>query len=287
MGCARAIWMLLTVAAFYTPLVKGYPHGYLKHKSKNAVGCPQLDDSHIVIVPSNCNKSDGSITGITVTGTGTIKFTWYDSDLGVVGNSADLIGVAPGTYQLKVQDQSKCAPVVKYYIVGQASPVIIDDSKVNIQPAGCGNTGSITNVIVKNGNQYQWLDATKNQVATTIDLINVASGYYTLVASNADGCSSSETFLVTSSIAFPQVAKIDTILGICDRTPGTITLTFNPRQGDPVYTYSFYDNDGLKQIATGAVIYTDGTPVKVTLPIKLPNHPYTLILIDPHGCTTV
>jgi gliding motility-associated-like protein len=294
MKCTPVLWLLFAITTFYSPVVKSEPNGHLKYKPKTTAGCPQIDDSHIIITPSDCNGSNGGITGITASGTGTLKFTWYDSDLVVVGKNADLAGVPPGKYKLSVQDQSKCTPTIKYYTVGQASPVVIDDSEIKIKPSGCGNTGSITNIIVKNGGQYQWLDAFQTQVSATLDLKNVGSGYYTLVASNANGCSSTATYQVPNSISFPQVARIDTANGFCNGLIGSLTLTINASAGDPPYTYvvldatgqQVYDIGGNNPIS-GTIVYSDGTPIKITFPIYSPNSPYSLVVANPNNCSTV
>lgn len=292
MKCVRVLWLLFAITAFYSSVVKGDPK-YLNYKLKAKVGCPQIEDSHIIITPSDCNGRTGSITGITATGTGTLKFTWYDPDLVVVGKNADLLGVPPGKYKLTVQDQSKCTPTDKYYIVGQASPVLIDEDKIKIQPSGCGNTGSITNLVVKNGDQYQWLDAYKTPMGTKLDLKNVASGYYTLVASNAGGCSSTATYQVPNSISFPQVARIDTVGGVCNGLVGTLTLSINASAGSSPYTYNVLDATGqqvyddLGNPISGLIVYSDGTPIKITFPVYTSNSVYSLVVANPDNCSTV
>ena len=98
----------------------------------NNAGCPQIDDNNIAVFPATCNASDGKITGITATGTGTIRFLWYDSENDLVGTAADLIGVPAGIYTLAVSNQSKCTAVKKSYVIGVKNAVVFDDINTSI-----------------------------------------------------------------------------------------------------------------------------------------------------------
>src|ERR1700749_5358178 len=75
--------------------------------------CPAVDDSEIAISNATCGGSDGSITGITGTGSGTLQFTWYDFNNNIVGTDADLLNVRAGYYKLQVKDSTKCLPATK------------------------------------------------------------------------------------------------------------------------------------------------------------------------------
>lgn len=64
-----------------------------------------------VVSPSNCGASDGSITGITVTGSGTLTYTWTNAALVVVSTSTtspDLLNQPSGNYTLTVTTALGC-----------------------------------------------------------------------------------------------------------------------------------------------------------------------------------
>ena len=69
-------------------------------------GTPMIDTSMMVITSGNCQQSDGSITGITVSGGfAPYQFLWNGVDLG----SIDLMNGAPGMFTLTVVDSNGCS----------------------------------------------------------------------------------------------------------------------------------------------------------------------------------
>jgi gliding motility-associated-like protein len=268
-------------------VANGASWDFLKSKKEISLACAQIDDSQVVIYPSSCTIADGSIKGIIATGTGTITFAWLASDKTPVGHSADLLNVAPGTYTLQVRDESKCLVATKTYIVGQRNNIVIDETQSKIKPASCNATdGSVTGLNISNAVQYQWFTATKRQVASTADLTNVVNGLYTLTVTGADGCSTTKTYEVPSSGHFPQPTHIDTTIGTCNLSAGTITLTYNPAPADPPYAYYGQTPSG-GQVVSGVLQYGDGTPVKIDIPIQEPDLPITFYLSDPAYCTII
>ncbi len=156
---AMALVMIIDMGL---PVANGASWNFLIFNKIVTLACPQIDDSNIVIYPSSCNKADGTITGITGTGTGTMTFTWLNGEKDIIGHGADLLNVAPGTYTLELRDQSKCLAATKTYTVGQRNNIVIDESQLKIKAAGCNATdGSVTGLNITNAVQYQWLTATK------------------------------------------------------------------------------------------------------------------------------
>jgi gliding motility-associated-like protein len=250
----------------------------------NKLDCPQINDNNIAIFPATCNTSDGKITGITATGTGTIRFLWYNSENDLVGTAADLIGVPSGIYTLAVSDQSKCTAVKKSYIIGIKNAVVFDDSNISIKPSSCNkNDGAVTGINVVNAVKYQWFNAANVVIAITPDLENVASGDYTLTATNAAGCSASNTYAVPSSALFPAITHIDTAIGSCGGIAGKLTLTFNSEPTDPIYSYAFINSTG-GVVSSGDILYTPDGPTKITLELGTPNVNYSLVVTDPKLC---
>ncbi len=156
---------------------------------KNTTG-PNIDQSKVAIQPTNCGQSAGSITNLTVAGTGTLKYIWWNSQQQTVSNTQDLTNQPAGNYKLEVTDDSQCGPVYTTELtIPETNGIVMDESKAQTTVADCSNNnGSVTGIIVSGATQYQWLDGNNKIVGTAADLQNIAPGTYTLTASNSFGC---------------------------------------------------------------------------------------------------
>ena len=245
--------------------------------------CPTIDDSNVLTTPSTCNGSDGSITGITGTGTGTLKFTWYNFSHVVVGTTRDLINVPAGYYQLELKDSSKCLAATKPYYIDVKNPLLIDTSNIVITPPGCNQpNGSITGIVATNATQYQWTDSKGKVISNTKDLTNVVAGDYTFIASNATGCTISGNYSVTNGSYAPAIYYTTITNSDCMHT-GAFTAAFNVKPTDPLYLYSITNSSGeVKQ--SGAIGYIPNDTARISL-TKLAPDTYTLTTIGSSNCS--
>ncbi|MDB5087265.1 MAG: hypothetical protein JWR09_1259 [Mucilaginibacter sp.] len=184
---------------------------------KNTTG-PNIDQSTAIKQSTNCGQSTGSITNVTVTGTGTLKYIWINSQQQQVGFDKDLLNQPAGTYKLQVTDDTQCGPIYTTDIViPETNGVTLDESKVQTSIASCSqNNGSITGITFSGATKFQWVDANNQVVATTADLKNAVAGDYTFIASNNFGCSkTSKVYHVDQQapVQFPQYAA--TIVPSC------------------------------------------------------------------------
>ncbi|MFH1319257.1 MAG: gliding motility-associated C-terminal domain-containing protein [Bacteroidota bacterium] len=114
---------------------------------------PTIDSGSMTIGSSNCGNSDGSITGITISG-GTPAYTyeWVNSSLTVVGgDSADLVNVPSDSYTLTLTDVNGCSVTSGPHIIGDVgappaptpsspSPYCSGDSIADLTATGTGGT---------------------------------------------------------------------------------------------------------------------------------------------------
>ena len=195
----------------------------------NNVSGPNIDQSKAAIQSTSCGQSTGSITGLVVTGTGTLSYIWWNSQQQKVGTSQDLLNQPAGTYKLEVTDQSQCGPVyTTNLIIPQTNGIMLDETNAQITPAKCtGNNGSVTGIQVTGATQYQWAGATNTVVGTAINLTNVGAGSYTLTASNGFGCTvSSKTYAVPSLPPTKYPVYANTIVMACYQgSNGSVSVT--------------------------------------------------------------
>ncbi|MCH8330982.1 MAG: hypothetical protein IH946_06330 [Bacteroidetes bacterium] len=95
---------------------------------------PDFNTGSMVIDSSTCSNSDGSITGIIVSGGAPpLTYEWVDDFLTVVGgDSAHLLNVPSGSYTLTVTDSNDCTTSDSVFI-----DEIIFDLQINSQSTAC------------------------------------------------------------------------------------------------------------------------------------------------------
>jgi gliding motility-associated-like protein len=237
---------------------------------KNTTG-PNINQTSAKVQSTNCGEATGSITNISVTGSGTLKYSWTNEQQQQIGTDKDLLNQPAGTYKLQVTDDTQCGPIYTTDIViPETNGITLDESKVQTSIASCSqNNGSITGITFSGATKFQWIDANNQVVATTADLKNAASGDYTFTASNNFGCSkTSKVYHVDlqAPVQFPQYAA--TIAPAC-----------------------FKDNDGSINVVTNDLVkaerWVNSQGATVGNQASLLNTPagtYQLYLTDQNGC---
>ncbi len=166
----------------------------------NTVNGPILDVTNLLINSSHCAQNDGSTTGITVSG-GTPNYT-YQWNGNAALNTINLSNVPAGNYSLTVTDAAGCTDVETLIITEVGGPIIDATGLVVLQPT-CISTGQISGLVaVPQGNAtvtYAWTNTT----LTTIDLVDLFEGSYTLTVTDNFGCQSAYGPIVLTEPAGP------------------------------------------------------------------------------------
>jgi hypothetical protein len=132
-----------------------------------APSCPGETNATIGIVPSN--------------GVGPYTISWSNSQ---TGNT--ITNLAPGTYTVTITDNNgKIATAT--VVVNDPAPITVTIDKVgnNLNAYGAGGTAPYT---------YDWSNGVSGQFNN-----NVALGSYTVTVSDANGCTMSQTFVISSN----------------------------------------------------------------------------------------
>jgi len=218
---------------------------------------PVIDESNLTIVDETCSDANGEITGITASGSN-ITFEWN-------GNNAtdeDTIGLAGGSYTLTVTDDMGCTATSGPHTVNAIPEPTIDDSNIQIQNEGCGQSnGSITGIIASGSNlSYLWNGNAHPQE----DITNLPAGNYTLEVVDQNGCSvTAGPYTITNepgpTINTSSVVVVDEtcngsdgeINGISVNGSGSFTYEWTPSgattldlNGVPAGTYVLEVTDG-------------------------------------------
>lgn len=198
------------------------------------------------VVDVNCNNaSDGSISSTAQGGTGTLTYGWnFDPTL----NLTNLVGLDTGKYVHYATDINGCRDSAIYTIL-QPSAVVFQPATIVNALCNGGNDGSITS-IASGGTgviNYSWShDVTLNSSTAT----GLTAGTYTQTASDANGCSITNTFTVTEpaviTFGIPQLVMV-TCNGGSD---ATITSSASGGTGVLSYTWS-HDGTLNNSVASG------------------------------------
>ncbi len=230
---------------------------------------PPLNFVNFFVVDSNrCFGDCRASVQVGVAG-GCLPYTYKWSDpLMQTRNQAD--GLCKGTYTVTVTDNCGTSLTATYVVT---EPDIIEIALDSIVKSSGSNGGVF--ITIKGGKSpyktFHWTNANNQTVGSEEDLRNVASGTYTFVVTDNNGCTRSATYTVESSSTNPPVLTINlaidpklggnhvTCRGRCDgKIVATVTST-NPRMP---YNYKWSHNASIN-----SNIVTDLCPGQYTLTV--------------------
>lgn len=191
---------------------------------------PQLFLSLASQTDAECNGSSDGIIDISVTGgTPPYNFTWSNGT-----TTEDLVNVSAGNYDVTVTDGNGCTLVGNYAI---SEPAAIVLNLQGTDPSFCSPTGSV-DLTVSGGVApftYLW-----NNFQTTEDISNLSGGTYTVIVTDANGCTSSGSVTITDPSAL-NVTEVITDASCIGTSDGAIDITVTGGSG--LYSFSWFDNN--------------------------------------------
>ncbi|NBY41513.1 MAG: hypothetical protein EBQ66_11715, partial [Flavobacteriia bacterium] len=203
-----------------------------------------------------CSGNNTGSVNLTVTG-GTAPYTYAWSNNTTLEDPA---GLAAGTYTVTVTDANGCTATTTVTIT-QPSVLTSSYTQVNV---GCfgNNTGSID--LTVNGGVAPYIYAWSNQ-AITQDLNNIPSGVYTVTATDANGCATTQTVTITQPQGALTLSTTQVNVLCFGNSTGSVNLTVSG--GTAPYTY-LWSNNGTVEDPSGMAA-----------------GPYTVTVTDANGCT--
>ncbi|MFO8129522.1 MAG: hypothetical protein R6T99_06435, partial [Bacteroidales bacterium] len=241
------------------------------------LGAPMIDESALVITNSTCGVSNGSITGLQVSGQGILSYYWTNQAGDTVGYDVELTGVQAGTYTLKVVDNNSCENTAGPYQVQDEGAPEVDQTGMIIGPDTCNaSLGSVTGIVVTGSTQlfYDWVNQNGDTVSNSLDLTGVPHGQYTLGVTDENGCEVFAGPFDIQALPGPSLVEDDmeVLASTCGEPNGSVTGIFS--NGSEPMTYTWLD----------AMNQQVGSDLDLTGVIA---GAYTLIIKDVYGCDTV
>ena len=171
-----------------------------------------------VVVNTNCNQANGSITVTGSGGAGGYSFSLNGGSFG----AGSFTGLLAGTYTITIKDANQCTSSFPVTISDQAGPTSSITAQSNVSCNG-GNNGSAT-VVATGGTApytYSW---NTSPVQTTQTASNLVQGIFAVTITDANGCVTSSGVTITQPPAL--VLNTTSTNPICNgNTNGTATAS--------------------------------------------------------------
>jgi len=160
----------------------------------------------IGVAQSPCNGGTSTITATVVSGTANYTYTWTSTDAGFVppavtstaSATSAITATGAFTYTCVITETGGCPAQTETATTTNAVPMLINGIASNIGCGASSTSGSITTA-PSNGTPtytYQW---SNGSTATSQNLSGITVGTYTVVVTDANSCTATETFVITSA----------------------------------------------------------------------------------------
>ncbi|RPD39472.1 gliding motility-associated C-terminal domain-containing protein [Chitinophaga barathri] len=197
----------------------------------------------------------GSISVVTAGGTAPYTYLWNNG-----ATTATVNNLTAGMYTATITDANGCDTAISVTVT-EPDTLGFTTSQVNVNCNG-GNTGSATITATGGTSPYSYLWSTG---ATSATINNLAAGNYSVTISDANGCDTTATVVITETAAITAAVTQNNVLCNGGNT-GSISVV--PAGGTAPYTYLW--NNGA----------TTATVNNLTAGI------YTATITDANGCDT-
>ena len=207
---------------------------------------------------ASCGTNNGTASVAALGGTPGYSYAWSPSG----GVAAFASGLGAGVYNVTVTDSKGCTMLGNTVVSNSSGPTTTIASSVNVTCFG-GNDGSATANVVGGAPPivYSWTPSG----GVGISASGLAAGNYTITATDAAGCTSAASVVISSSLQLTAVISNSVPVSCSYENDGSLTVQGSG--GTPVYSYNW---------SGGSVNATDNNLLPGT---------YTVTITDGNGCT--
>ena len=181
--------------------------------------------------------ASGSIDLNVSGGTPGYSYAWSNGS-----SNEDIINLTAGTYVVTVTDINNCVST-QSFVVNQPAAALNAAETISAVNCNSGQDASITLNITGGTAPYafNWSNG-----AVTQDINNLTAGTYTVLISDVNGCTSTETYTVTEPAAAISATANATAVSCFGNATGSLNITVNG--GTSPYTYAWSNNQTSQNI---------------------------------------
>jgi len=239
-------------------------HGCTTTRSINITEPPVLEAAITGFTPVSClSNNSGQATAMGIGGTGLYDYLWSDGQ-----ETAQATGLEAGVYTIEITDANGCMATNAVTILGPQLPQAMISGTQNAS-ACLGNDGTASVQVSGGQPPYTYLWSNGQTLPTATGL---SAGSYTVVATDAGGCTATASASITSPPEFEsEITNLEN--AICTGINNG-TATVSASGGTPPYTY-LWDNGETTPTAAGlepgqhAVAVTDASGCTTTEEITI------------------
>ncbi len=205
-------------------------------------------------------QTTASLTATVNGGTAPFTYSWAPSG----GTAATATGLGAGTYTITVTDAASAVTTQTFTITQPTALAASPSSQTNISCFG-GSNGSAVVTATGGTGAYNYSWAPSGGTAATASAL--AAGVYTVTVTDANSCSTTQTFNITEPSAALAATSMQTNVSCFGGSNGDAMVM--PTGGTPGYSYNWLPSGGTLSSASSLAAGT-----------------YTCTITDANGCST-
>ena len=251
----------------------------------NDLGCSISDTVHVgfypkaffvednlLITPTACGGSSGSIEGLQVEGAEPLTFAWYDGNNNLIATTLDITNLAVGNYFLHVTDSNVCETISEAYTITDAGDIVV--TEVVFTDTHCSQNNGTINITAGSGAGTDLLFSIDNGSIwqTNNVFTGLPAGNYFVKVGDQGDCETvfENNPVVIENIGGPEITNVTTSPENDYLADASIQIEAIINNGDLFYSIdngsSFQTNDGqFESLSAGT---------------------YTCMVKDEFGCDT-
>lgn len=200
-----------------------------------------------VVTDDNCGNGTGSIDLTVLNAVAPVTYSWSNG-----ATTEDLSGLSEGSYTVVVTDANNCSDVATFDVINVAGNFMVSNAAIGEE--NCGGSNGSVNISVLGGAMpytYSWSNG-----STTEDITGVTADDYTVVVTDGNGCSVTETYTVPNNPG--NLAVTATVTPeLCSNSNGAINQTTTGGNGTLAYSWdSGQTTQDITGLSTGTYICT-------------------------------